>query len=289
MGSCPSPEYQPRNLRMGSPGQNYQVVTPKPGIPNMYIVQSMGEDEWAIPESTSPKKETNQQEETPPANSTSVKIQAGQLAYLMSDGESDSDKEYEPLEERTSVNHTGQFITYQNNQASVNNNIMEDVEPINQKKPEIQNKIMKKQRPRYSAINHLFSQICDSTDANKLMGQILNEKVEVSVKKLIDVGVSKLVQPELKINSSQLTLKPMVPKSKTAYGMCLLYAPVTINQQELMALIDTGSEINLLSQKYTEMLNLLMENKLEGISNLFLEDLDNLLPVEDATSQMMEK
>ncbi|EFW14267.1 conserved hypothetical protein [Coccidioides posadasii str. Silveira] len=131
------------NLHMGSKGQNYQAVTSKPGIPNMYIV---------ILESTSPKKKINQQEETPPANSTSVKVQAGQLAYLMSDGESDSDKEYEPLEERTSVNigtvreaknnqrakiatphtqYTGQFITYQNNQASVDDNVMKDVEPIN--------------------------------------------------------------------------------------------------------------------------------------------------------------
>ncbi|EER24814.1 hypothetical protein CPC735_001590 [Coccidioides posadasii C735 delta SOWgp] len=280
------------NLHMGSKGQNYQAVTSKPGIPNMYIVQSMGEDEWVIPESTSSKKKTNQQEETPPTNSTSVKVQAGQLAYLMSDGESDSDKEYEPLEERTSVNigtvreaknnqrakiatphtqHTGQFITYQDNQASVDDNVMKDIEPINQKKPEIQNKSVEKQRPRYSATDYLFSQICDSTDANELMGQILNGKVELSVKKLIGVspklyqaffrsgwnnstsksharvGVSKPVQPELKINSSQLTSKPMVPKSKTAYGMHSLYAPVTINQQELMVLINTGSEINLLS------------------------------------------
>ncbi|EAS31754.3 uncharacterized protein CIMG_13124 [Coccidioides immitis RS] len=104
---------------------------------------------------------------------------------------SDSDKKYESLEERTSVNvetigeaknsqktkiailytqHTGQFITYQNNQASVNDYIMKDIESINQKKPEIQNKIMKKQRSRYSATDHLFSQICNSTDANKLMG-----------------------------------------------------------------------------------------------------------------------
>ncbi|EFW13231.1 conserved hypothetical protein [Coccidioides posadasii str. Silveira] len=179
------------NLHMGSKSQNYQAVTPKPGILNMYIVWSMGEDKWAIPESTSPKKKTNQQEETPPTNPTSVKVQAGQLAYLMSDGESDSDKKYEPLEERTSVNigtvgeaknnqrakiatphtqHTGQFITYWNNQASVDDNVMEDVEPINQKKPEIQSKSTEKQTPRYSATDHLFSQICDSTDANELMG-----------------------------------------------------------------------------------------------------------------------
>ncbi|EFW15144.1 conserved hypothetical protein [Coccidioides posadasii str. Silveira] len=294
------------NLRMGSKGQNYRAVTPKPGIPNMYIVRSMGEDEWAIPESTSPKKETNQQEETPPANSTSVKVQAGRLAYLMSDGESDSDKEYEPLEERTSVNvgtvgeaknnqrakiatphtqRTGQFITYRDNQASVDDDVMEDVEPINQKKPEIQNKSAEKQRPRYSATDRLSSQIRDSTDANELMGRILNGKVELSVKELIGVspklhraffgsgwnnstsksharvGVSEPVQPELKINSGRLTSKPMVPKSKTAYGMRSLYAPVTINQQELMALIDTGSEINLLSRKYAEMLKLPMENK----------------------------
>ncbi|EFW13399.1 conserved hypothetical protein [Coccidioides posadasii str. Silveira] len=238
----------------------------------------MEEDKWAIPESTSPKKKTNQQEETSPANSTSVKVQAGQLAYLISDGESDSDKEYEPLKERTSVNI---------GIASVDDNVMEDIEPINQKKPEIQSKSTEKQRSRYSATDHLFSQIYDSTDANELMSQILNGKVELSVKKLIGVssklhqaffrsgwnnstsksharvGVSKPVQPELKINSSQLTSKPMVPKSKTAYGMHLLYAPVTINQQELMVLIDTGSEINLLSQKYTEMLKLPMENKLQ--------------------------
>ncbi|EER24892.1 Zinc knuckle domain containing protein [Coccidioides posadasii C735 delta SOWgp] len=179
------------NLHMGSKGQNYQAVTPKPGIPNMYIVRSMEEDEWVILESTSPKKEINQQEETSPANSISVKVQAGRLAYLMSDGESDLDKEYEPLEERTSVNvgtvgeaknnqrakiatpHTqctGQFITYWDNQASVDDNVMEDIEPINQKKPEIQNKSVEKQRPRYSATDHLSSQICDSTDANELMG-----------------------------------------------------------------------------------------------------------------------
>ncbi|EFW13381.1 conserved hypothetical protein [Coccidioides posadasii str. Silveira] len=287
------------NLHMGSKSQNYQAVTPKPGIPNMYI---------AIPESTSSKKEINQQEETPPINSTSVKVQAGQLVYLMSDGESDSDKKYEPLKERTSVNvgtvgeaknnqrakiatphtqHTGQFITYQNNQASVDDNVMEDIESINQKKPEIQNKSAEKQRPRYSATDHLSSQIHDSTDANELMGQILNGKVKLSVKKLIGVspklhqaffrsgwnnstsksharvGVSEPVQPELKINSSQLTSKPMVPKSKTAYGMHSLYVPVTINQQELMVLINTGSEINLLSQKYAEMLKLPMENKLQ--------------------------
>ncbi|EAS30367.3 uncharacterized protein CIMG_12996 [Coccidioides immitis RS] len=213
----------------------------------MYIIWSIREDEWAILESTSPKKKINQQEETPPANSTSVKVQAGQLAYLMSDGESDSDKEYEPLEERTSVNvgtveeaknsqkakiatphtqHTRQFITYWDNQASVNDNIMKDIEPINQKKPEIQNKTMKKQRSRYSATDHLSSQIHNSTGANELMSQILNRKVKVSVKKLIGVllklhqaffrsgwnnstskshakvGVSKPVQPELKINSS---------------------------------------------------------------------------------------
>ncbi|EFW13388.1 conserved hypothetical protein [Coccidioides posadasii str. Silveira] len=179
------------NLHMGSKGQNYQAVTPKLGIPNMYIVQSIREDEWAIPESTSSKKKINQQEETPSANSTSVKVQAGWLAYLMSDRESDLDKKYEPLEERTSVNvgtvgeaknnqrakiatphtqHTGQFITYQDTQASVDDNVMEDVEPINQKKPEIQNKSTEKQRPRYSATDHLFSQIHDSTDANELMG-----------------------------------------------------------------------------------------------------------------------
>ncbi|EFW14247.1 conserved hypothetical protein [Coccidioides posadasii str. Silveira] len=179
------------NLHMGSKGQNYQAVTPKPGIPNMYIVQSMGEDEWAIPESTSPKKKTNQQEETPPTNSTSVKVQAGQLAYLISDEESDSDKKYKSLKERISVNvetvgeaknnqrakiatpHTqctGQFITYWNNQASIDNNVMEDVELINQKKPEIQSKSAEKQRSRYSATDYLFSQICDSMDANELMG-----------------------------------------------------------------------------------------------------------------------
>ncbi|EAS37417.3 uncharacterized protein CIMG_12627 [Coccidioides immitis RS] len=156
---------------------------------------------------------------------------------------------------------------------------MKDIELINQKKPEIQNKSAEKQRSRYSATDHLSSQICDSTDANELMGQILNGKVKF--KSHARVGVSEPVQPELKINSSQLTSKPMVPKSKTAYGMCLLYAPVTINQQELMVLINTGSEINLLSWKYAEMLKLPMENKL----NLFLEDLGNLLPVGGATPQ----
>ncbi|EFW13383.1 conserved hypothetical protein [Coccidioides posadasii str. Silveira] len=115
-------------------------------------MRSMEEDEWVIPESTSPKKKINQQEEIPSANSISMKVQAGWLAYLMSDEESDSDKKYEPLEERTSVNigtvgeaknnqrakiampHTqctGQFITYWDNQASVDDNVMEDVEPIN--------------------------------------------------------------------------------------------------------------------------------------------------------------
>ncbi|KJF61422.1 uncharacterized protein CIMG_13657 [Coccidioides immitis RS] len=143
-----------------------------------------------ILESTSSKKKTNQQEETPPANSTSIKIQAGQLAYLISDEKSDSDKKYEPLEKRISVNVetvreaknsqkakiatlytqcTGQFITYQDNQASLDNDIMEDIELINQKKPEIQNKTVKKQRLRYSATDYLFSQICDSTDVNELM------------------------------------------------------------------------------------------------------------------------
>ncbi|EFW13396.1 conserved hypothetical protein [Coccidioides posadasii str. Silveira] len=179
------------NLCMGSKNQNYQAVTPKPGTLNMYIVWSMGEDEWVIQESTSPKKKTNQQEETPPTNSTSVKVQAEQLAYLISDEESDSDKEYEPLEERTSVNvrtvgeaknnqrakiatpctqHTEQFIAYWDNQASVDDDVMEDVESINQKKPEIQGKSVEKQRPRYSATDHLSSQICDSMDANELMG-----------------------------------------------------------------------------------------------------------------------
>ncbi|EFW15146.1 conserved hypothetical protein [Coccidioides posadasii str. Silveira] len=179
------------HLCMSSKGQNYQAVTPKPGIPNMYIVQSMGEDEWVILKLTSSKKKINQQEETSPANSTSVKIQAEWLAYLISDGESDLNKKYESLEERTSVNIetvgeaknnqrtkiampytqcTEQFITYQNNQTSVNNNIMKDVELINQKKSEIQSKSVKKQRSRYSATDCLFSQICNSTDANKLMG-----------------------------------------------------------------------------------------------------------------------
>ncbi|EFW21257.1 conserved hypothetical protein [Coccidioides posadasii str. Silveira] len=197
------------NLHMGSKNQNYQAVTPKSGIPNMYIVQSMRENEWVIPELTSSKKKINQQEETSSANSTSMKVQAGQLAYLISDGESDLNKKYKPLKERTSVNigtvgeaknnqrakiamlhtqHTGQFITYQNNQASVDDDVMEDVELINQKKPEIQNKFMKKQRSRYSATDCLFFQICDSMDANELMGQILNRKVELSVKKLIDVS-----------------------------------------------------------------------------------------------------
>ncbi|EFW16410.1 conserved hypothetical protein [Coccidioides posadasii str. Silveira] len=122
-----------KNLCMSSKSQNYQVVTTKPGILNMYIVWSIEEDEWVIPESTSPKKKINQQEETSSANSISVKIQAEQLAYLMSDGESDLNKKYESLKERTSVNvgtvgeaknnqkakiatlHTqctGQFITY---------------------------------------------------------------------------------------------------------------------------------------------------------------------------------
>ncbi|KJF60939.1 uncharacterized protein CIMG_13332 [Coccidioides immitis RS] len=263
----------------------------------MYIVQSIRENKWVILKSTSSKKKINQQEEIPPINSISIKVQAGQLAYLISDEESDSDKKYESLKERTSVNietveeaknnqkakiamphtqYTGQFITYQNNQASINDNIMEDIEPINQKKPEIQSKFTEKQRSKYSATDCLSSQIC----------QILNEKVKLSVKKLIDVssklhqaffrsdwnnstskshvkiGVSKPVQPELKINSSQLTSKPIVPKSKTAYGMHSLYAPVTINQQELIVLINTGSEINLLSQKYAEMLNLPIKNKL---------------------------
>ncbi|EFW17269.1 conserved hypothetical protein [Coccidioides posadasii str. Silveira] len=161
------------NLHIGSKNQNYQAVTSKSGIPNI------------------PKKKINQQEETSPTNSISVKIQAGQLTYLMSDEKSDSDKKYELLEERTSVNvktvgeaknnqrakiatphtqHTGQFITYQDNQASVDNNIMKDIESINQKKPEIQNKFTEKQRSRYSATDYLFSQICNSTDANKLMG-----------------------------------------------------------------------------------------------------------------------
>ncbi|EAS27203.3 uncharacterized protein CIMG_12573 [Coccidioides immitis RS] len=238
----------------------------------MYIVQSMGEDEWVIPESPSSKKKTNQQEETPLTNSTN--------------------KKYESLKERTSVNIeivkeaknnqrakiatlytqcTGQFITYQDNQTSVDDNVIKDVELINQKKPEIQNKSTEKQRSRYSATDCLFSQIHDSRDANELISQILNEKVELIVKKLIDVSlklhqaffrsgwnnstskshvkieVSKPVQPDLKINSSKLTLKLMVPKSKTVYGMHSLYTPVTINQQELIVLIDTGSEINLLS------------------------------------------
>ncbi|EFW21153.1 conserved hypothetical protein [Coccidioides posadasii str. Silveira] len=62
------------NLHMSSKNQNYQAITSKSGIPNMYIVQSMEENEWAILKLTSPKKKINQQEETPPANSTSVKI-----------------------------------------------------------------------------------------------------------------------------------------------------------------------------------------------------------------------
>ncbi|EFW16407.1 conserved hypothetical protein [Coccidioides posadasii str. Silveira] len=180
----------PTTVQENTQLQNYQAVTSKSEILNMYIVWSIGEDEWVILELTSPKNKTNQQEETPPVNSTSVKIQAGQLAYLISDRESDSDKKYEPLEERTSVNigtveeaknnqrakiatpHTqctGQFITYQDNQASIDDNVMEDMEPINQKKPEIQNKSVEKQRPRYSATNHLSSQICDLMDANELM------------------------------------------------------------------------------------------------------------------------
>ncbi|EER25664.1 Zinc knuckle domain containing protein [Coccidioides posadasii C735 delta SOWgp] len=103
------------NLHMDSKGQNYQVITSKPGILNMYIIQSIRENEWVIPESTSSKKKINQQEETSPTNSTSVKIQAGQLAYLISDEESDSDKKYKPLKERTSVN-VGTVEEAKNNQ-----------------------------------------------------------------------------------------------------------------------------------------------------------------------------
>ncbi|KJF60475.1 uncharacterized protein CIMG_12997 [Coccidioides immitis RS] len=129
---------------------------------------NLKENKWAISELTSFKKKINQ--------------------------ESDSDKKYEPLEERTSVN-VGTVGEAKNSQKAkiatshthVDDDIMEDVELINQKKPEIQNKTVKKQRSRYSATDCLFSQICDSTDANELMGQILNKKVEVSVKKLIDI------------------------------------------------------------------------------------------------------